>query len=106
METTTQDDDYYSIDALINRRRRDADEAPGGRADPAPGPADVIDPNMLSYTALSDPDMKLTFNYPSNWINVPGIFTVCYREKVEPGNSRPGSPSPPSSWCIRRRAWW
>jgi hypothetical protein len=45
----------------------------------------VIDPNMLSYTALNDPDMKLTFNYPSNWVNVPGIFTVCFREQVEPG---------------------
>jgi hypothetical protein len=29
--------------------------------------------------------MKLTFNYPSNWVNVPGVFTVCYREMAEPG---------------------
>ena len=91
------EEDYYSMDALINGTGDDEDdeddegdgtpEAPGD-AEPAPNPrpgGSVIDPNTLSYTALSDPDLKLTFNYPSNWVNVPGVYTVCYREQVEPG---------------------
>lgn len=77
-------EDYYSIDALINAV--DETEAPEPDQQPTPKPGgNVIDPNTLSYSALNDPDMKLTFNYPSNWINVPGVFTICYREPVEPG---------------------
>jgi hypothetical protein len=84
------DEDYYSIDALINgstdagTTEAGAQSSPDQTPTPMPG-GNVIDPNMLSYTALNDPDMKLTFNYPSNWVNVPGIFTVCFREQVEPG---------------------
>ena len=82
------DEDYYSMAALMNPSE-DA-EAPDDALEAAPQDTpkpggNIIDPNTLSYTALSDPDMKLTFNYPSNWVNVPGIFTVCYREMVEPG---------------------
>jgi len=82
------DGDYYSMEALMNPP--DDPEAPADAQDaaptstPRPG-SNLIDPNTLSYTALSDPDMKLTFNYPSNWINVPGVFTVCYREMAEQG---------------------
>ena len=77
-------DDYYSIDALINGAA--GEETPEPSQQPASKPAgNVLDPNTLSYTALNDPDMKLTFNYPSNWVNVPGVFTVCYREMTEPG---------------------
>ena len=83
------DEEYYSIDALINAStdtaQDGAESSPEQTPTPRPG-GNVIDPNTLSYTALSDPDMKLTFNYPSNWVNVPGIFTVCYREQVEPGD--------------------
>ena len=83
------DDDYYSMEALMNPS--DSAEAPDTSVEPAPQNTpkpgnNVIDPNTLSYIALSDPDMKLTFNYPSNWVNVPGVFTVCYREMVEPGD--------------------
>lgn len=91
------DGDYYSMDALINGTDDEGDvddegdpviEAP---QDPNQAPTarpggSVIDPNTLSYTALNDPDMKMTFNYPSNWVNVPGVYTVCYREQVEPGD--------------------
>lgn len=82
------DDDYYSMEALMNPS--DGAEAPDASGEPAPQSTPkpgggVIDPNALSYTALSDPDLKLTFNYPSNWVNVPGVFTVCYREAAEPG---------------------
>ena len=82
------DEDYYSMDALINGTDGDEAEPPEDAAPtPTPRPgSNVIDPNTLAYTALSDPDMKLTFNYPSNWINVPGVFTVCFREAVEPGD--------------------
>ena len=77
-------DEYYSIDALINGGDEAATPEPSQQ--PASKPSsNVIDPNTLSYTALNDPDMKLTFNYPSNWVNVPGVYTVCYREMTEPG---------------------
>jgi len=89
------DDDYYSMDALLNsdsgngeapQAAQDTQHAEEGApaATARPG-GSVIDPNTLSYNALNDPDLKLTFNYPANWINVPGVYTVCYREAVEPG---------------------
>lgn len=88
------DDDYYSMDALLNsdsgngaapqaaQDAQDPESAPAATARPG---GSMIDPNTLSYNALNDPDLKLTFNYPANWINVPGVYTVCYREAVEPG---------------------
>ena len=90
VDDDADDEDYYSIDALINSSTGDetaeAGAQPSADQTPTPNPGgNVIDPNMFSYTALNDPDMKLTFNYPTNWVNVPGIFTVCYREQVEPG---------------------
>ena len=81
-------DEYYNLDALMNASEGgddsgvealEASQAPGQR----PG-SNVIDPNTLRYSALGDPDMKLTFNYPSDWVNVPGVYTICYREMVEP----------------------
>ena len=85
------DGDYYSMDALINETDDDADDEGDDEGEVPQAPTarpggSVIDPNTLSYTALNDPDMKMTFNYPSNWVNVPGIYTVCYREQVEPGD--------------------
>ena len=87
-EDDEDDEDYYSMKALLDpsdgsEAQDDAQEA-APQDTPKPG-GNVIDPNTLSYVALNDPDMKLTFNYPSNWINVPGVFTVCYREMAEPG---------------------
>lgn len=85
------DGDYYSMDALINETDDDSDDEDDDEGEVPQAPTarpggSVIDPNALSYTALNDPDMKMTFNYPSNWVNVPGIYTVCYREQVEPGD--------------------
>ena len=87
-EGNEDDEDYYSMEALMNPsgdpEAQDAAQEPAPQNTPKPG-GNVIDPNTLSYVALNDPDMKLTFNYPSNWVNVPGVFTVCYREMAEPG---------------------
>ena len=89
-DDSVNSDDYYSIDALINSAETDGaaeDELPQASQAPVqPVGSNVIDPNTLQYSALNDPDMKLTFNYPSDWVNVPGVFTVCYREMVEPGD--------------------
>ena len=46
----------------------------------------VISPNAFQFSAVVDDNLDYTFNYPTEWENVPGIYTVCYREKVEPGD--------------------
>ena len=74
-------DDYYSIDALLNPPADD-----DGAPTPQPQAGGVIDPNTYQFSALIDTSLGFTFNYPSHWENVPGVFTVCYREKVEPGD--------------------
>lgn len=45
-----------------------------------------INPMTYQYAAVMDDTLDYTFNYPIHWENVPGIYTVCYREKVEPGD--------------------
>ena len=68
--------------------------------DPAPGSATVtlapvvtdyqsagiINPMSYQYAAVMDDALDYTFNYPLHWEHVPGIYTVCYREKVEKGD--------------------
>ncbi len=83
-------DDYYSIDALISQP--DATDEPEFNtyveetlATVRPGTS-VIDPSALQFSALADTTMGFTFNYPTSWVNIPGIYTVCYREAVEPGD--------------------
>ena len=39
----------------------------------------------FQYSAVTDQNVDFTFNYPSEWENVPGTFTVCYRQKVQKG---------------------
>lgn len=60
-----------------------------------PPPAPVVDtqaqPEVLNtsayqYSAVMDDSLDYTFNYPSHWEHIPGIYTVCYREKVEKGD--------------------
>ena len=46
----------------------------------------VYDTSAFQYSAVMDNNLDYTFNYPSDWENVPGIYTVCFREKVEPGD--------------------
>ena len=45
-----------------------------------------INPMSYQYAAVMDDTLDYTFNYPTHWEHVPGIYTVCYREKVEPGD--------------------
>ena len=106
------EEDYFSIDALING---DDGGAPAGAEDggsvlagadeggqpvlagadeggqdapAAQSPATSVtqvDPSTYQFSALIDTSLGFTFNYPSHWENVPGVYTVCFREKVEPG---------------------
>ena len=79
-------DDYYSIDALINQPQQEFDTyEESSQATPRPGAA-MIDPTTMQFSALVDTTMGFTFNYPTNWVNIPGVYTVCYREAVEPGD--------------------
>ena len=80
-------DAYYSIDDLIN-----GDDASGTAEAPAPEqqseatvqPAATVDTSVYQYSALIDTSLGFTFNYPSHWKSVPGVFTVCFREPAEP----------------------
>ena len=88
--------DYYDIAAVLSGQQTGEDaEAIDDGGEPAEDSGDNpqprvasggIDPGAYQYSALIDTSLGFTFNYPSHWENVPGVFTVCYREKVEPGD--------------------
>lgn len=79
--------DYFSVDDLINQTQADEFDTYDEAAHPQPNAdIEVIDPSTVSFSALTDTTMGFTFNYPSSWVNVPGVYTVCYREMVEPGD--------------------
>ena len=83
--------DYYSIDALLSDVPDEApapEPAPEGSAEGelAPTARPVADTSTYQYSALTDTSLGFTFNYPSHWENLPGVYTVCFREKVEPGD--------------------
>ena len=44
-----------------------------------------VDVSSVQFSALTDASLGFTFNYPSNWVNIPGIRTVCFHEPVEEG---------------------
>ena len=46
----------------------------------------LIDTNSYQYSAVMDENVDYTFYYPSHWQNVPGIYTICFREPVEKGD--------------------
>ena len=48
--------------------------------------ASVIDTNAYQFSAIVDENIDFTFNYPSHWVNVPGVYTICFRESVEEGD--------------------
>ena len=83
--------DYFSLDALQNAGSTE-NSAPV--VEPASTPLFTIpdtevsnvDTSTYQFSALTDSTLGFTFNYPSHWENVPGIYTVCYREVVEPGD--------------------
>lgn len=83
--------DYFSVDALMDDstsimgeqtefQTYDESDLPQPLRNP-----NVIDPSTYQYSALQDTTLGFTFNYPSHWENVPGVFTVCFREKTEEG---------------------
>lgn len=85
------DEDYFSIDAMLNGAGDEAAEAPSGEGestgDDAPAKsASAVDTSTYQYSALTDTSLGFTFNYPSHWENVPGVYTICFREKVEEGD--------------------
>ena len=59
------------------------DEAADTASHAAPS---IIDTNAYQYSAVMDENVDYTFYYPSHWQNVPGIYTICFREKVEQGD--------------------
>ena len=46
----------------------------------------TIDTNAYQYAQVEDENIDFTFNYPSHWQLVPGIYTICYREEVTDGD--------------------
>ena len=46
----------------------------------------IIDTSTYQFSAVVDENVDYTFNYPSHWNNVPGIYTICFREPVEDGD--------------------
>ncbi|MBR6219099.1 MAG: hypothetical protein IKQ80_00885 [Clostridia bacterium] len=77
-------DDYFSVDALTGEPSefQTYDESALPRPQTA---SNVLDASTYQYSALVDTTLGFTFNYPNHWENVPGVFTVCYREKAEEG---------------------
>lgn len=45
-----------------------------------------VDTSTYQFSSLSDHSLGFTFNYPSHWQNIPGIYTVCFQEQVEDGD--------------------
>ena len=75
-------DAYFSVEDLI----RQTEEFDTYDESAQPGAVRAIDPTTYQYSALIDTSLGFTFNYPSHWENVPGVYTVCFREKVEAGD--------------------
>ena len=89
--------EYYSIDALINGDEGETEssetvqeapqDAPKAETNPPAGTLpSTVDTSTYQYSALTDTSLGFSFNYPSHWENVPGVYTVCFRERVEPGD--------------------
>ncbi len=78
-------DMYFSVDDLINQAS-EFDTYEESEPTQARGAGYSIDPSTYQYSALIDTSLGFTFNYPSHWESVPGVHTVCFREKVEDGD--------------------
>ena len=80
-------EDYFSVDALIDRTQPQEFETYDESEHPQPDAGiQVIDPSTVQFTALTDESVGLNFYYPADWVNIPGVFTICFREVVEPGD--------------------
>ena len=44
-----------------------------------------VDVSSVQFSALKDPSLGFTFNYPSDWVNIPGIRTICFHAPAEEG---------------------
>ena len=78
----TGDEIFGALDEPVS----DAPASNPGESALNPSSVAVIDPNTFQFAALTDTQMGFTFNYPAQWENLPGIYTVCYRERVEDGS--------------------
>ena len=62
----------------------DAAPQDDGAAEPASTPS--VDVSTYRFQRLTDASFGFTFEYPTHWINVPGKYTVCFREETEDGD--------------------
>lgn len=98
MPASEDEAEYFSIDALLSSTDGpdvdfpDAGDTPASPASdpaateaPASNDVAIIDPANYQFSALTDTTLGFTFNYPTRWENLPGVFTVCFREPVESG---------------------
>ena len=98
MPASEDEAEYFSIDALLSSTDGpdvdfpDAGDTPASPASdpaateaPASNDIAIIDPATYQFSALTDTALGFTFNYPSHWVSVPGVYTVCFREPQEEG---------------------
>ncbi len=83
--------EYFSIEELLEENNGPSVSFEGSPPDEeenhaAQNQVAVIDPGTYQFSALTDTTLGFTFNYPTRWENLPGVFTVCFREPVEPGD--------------------
>lgn len=45
-----------------------------------------IDASAYQFSTVGSNSLGITLQYPSQWENIPGIYTICYRESVEEGD--------------------
>lgn len=69
--STAADDDLFGSSTNL-----DDDDYTGTR----------LDISAYNFSSLMDTSLGFTFNYPSHWVNNPGVYTVCYKEPVEAGD--------------------
>lgn len=88
-DASAGEEDYFSIDSMLDGVDDDA-AAPVPESDPTedgeaqnPAPQPAVDTSTYQFSALTDTSLGFTFNYPSHWENLPGVYTICFREKVE-----------------------
>ena len=48
-----------------------------------PTPTSSVDLSTYRFQQLTDTSFGFTFEYPTHWVNLPGKYTVCFREPVE-----------------------
>ena len=83
------EEDYFSIDAMLegvddDAPKPDAQSEPANDGEGQGQPVQpAVDTSTYQFSALTDTSLGFTFNYPSHWENLPGVYTICFREKVD-----------------------